>query len=242
MYGSPGLPVGQYVLVEFVSEGGFSELWRARDSLVGNREVLIRLVPRHKNEYSWFERERLALSRLDPEFVFLLYSAGSVEDFDYLVFEPISGRPFREMLKEGEGLSLDEALPILRGILLALDHIHSSQVFHRDLKPDNIYILSNGRVKLSDFSLAKLRSLNDSNPITIDFGDPKELVIGTLTYMPPEQCMGEGNVDARTDLYQFGVIMYETLTGKRPFNADTPINFMLAHQQEEPPSLVARQP
>ncbi len=240
MFGKPGQTIDQYVLLMLIRGDGPSELWLAREGFPGGREVLVKVFPTDYPGCPYFKRETTAIGKLDPRFVIPLQTSGYAIDCDYIVMELVAWRTLREMIHESrDGLNLESAMPVFTGILDALDHMHSRQVFHRDLKPDNIYLMQDGQVKIVDFVYA---GINSSELVAMKMGEEGNAVVGAPVYMPPEQIDGGQSEDNRTDLYHFGVVMYETLTGHPPFNGQSVDGLIKSHLSARPPSLAQARP
>jgi tRNA A-37 threonylcarbamoyl transferase component Bud32/tetratricopeptide (TPR) repeat protein len=225
----PGYDVGQRI-----GSGGFGEVYQARHALM-DREVAIKVLhARYSADpaaVARFVDEARAVGKLSHPGIVDVFDFGQLADGrQFCVMELIRGRALREVLRERGRLPLDEALPILRGIAEAVDAAHAAGIAHRDLKPDNVFVLDDGGVKLIDFGLAKL-TRDDGKPVT-ESGS----VFGTPLYMSPEQCRGKA-VTTATDAYSFGVLAYQVLTGEPPFQGDS-LELALHHLNDapEPPS------
>jgi eukaryotic-like serine/threonine-protein kinase len=257
-----GVRLGAYELIECIGSGGMGEVYRARDSRL-DRDVAIKLMPaRLAADPEWrarFEREARAISAFAHPHICTLFDVGAASAVEgqppplYLVMELLRGETLAERLRRG-ALPVDQVLDIGAQIADALDAAHRNGIIHRDLKPANVMLVDGekGRprtpsVKLLDFGLAKLtmpRTSGPDNSSPAPDGDPATAPlsrIGTLPYMAPEQLAGSGT-DARTDLWGLGAILYEMLTGRRPFDGDSPVSVMghILHTDPEPPA--SRQP
>src|SRR5688572_10418816 len=228
---APGMRLGPYEVISALGAGGMGEVWKARDTRL-NRLVAIKssLGPFSAR----FEREARAIAAVNHPHVCSLYDIGS----DYLVMEYVEGECLRGPVP------LDRALELAEQILDALDAAHKKGIVHRDLKPGNILLTTSG-VKVLDFGLAKIEeapALDSPNRET----DLRSLtvtgtILGTLPYMSPEQV--EGRVaDARSDIFAFGVVLYELIAGTRPFAGNTQANLVAAILKEEPRPLLDVQP
>ena len=220
-----GAQVSGYVVEERIGLGGFGEVFRARQPLIG-REVAIKVLHAQYSDdpdaVARFVAEARAVNQISHAGIVEIFDFGRLDDGrEFCIMELLVGRTLRDLLRERGRLPLAEALPILRGIAEAVDAAHAADIAHRDLKPDNVFVLADGRTKLIDFGLAKLTREHDS-PVT-----QTGSVFGTPLYMSPEQCRG-GALDTRTDLYSFGVVAYHVLVGEPPFSGD-PIELALHH-------------
>ncbi|HTL36470.1 MAG TPA: serine/threonine-protein kinase [Kofleriaceae bacterium] len=222
-------PLGPYTIGECIGIGGFGEVYRAKHTVIG-REVAIKVLHRrysHDAEaVARFVAEARAVNRVSHPGIVEIHDFGTIDGRQYCVMELVEGITLRDKLRATSKLTLDEALPILRGIADAIDAAHGAGVAHRDIKPDNIFITSDG-VKLIDFGLAKLTRGEDAVPVT-----QTGAVFGTPLYMSPEQCRGK-NVDLRTDQYSFGVVAYQMLTGAPPFSGEA-LELALHHLNDPP--------
>ena len=223
---SVGDRLGPYEILALIGAGGMGEVYRARDSRVG-RDVAIKVSARQFTER--FEREARAVAALNHPNICTLYDVGP----NYLVMEYIEG-------KSPQGpLPLDDALSIAVQIRDALDHAHEKGVVHRDLKPANIKIKPDGTVKVLDFGLAKVApaSAGESdaaNSPTLMIGMTEAgMILGTAAYMSPEQARGK-SVDKRADIWAFGVVLYELVAGRRPFEGEDVGEILAAVIKEEP--------
>ena len=226
---SKGDKLGPYEILEPIGKGGMGEVYRARDPRL-NREVAVKVSAERFSER--FEREARAIASLNHPNICHLYDVGP----DYLVMELVEGPTLAERIKEG-AIPLEEALPIAGQIADALDAAHEKGVVHRDLKPGNVKVKSDGTVKVLDFGLAKMGGTptvhGDHSP-TLTIGQTEAgMILGTASYMSPEQAKGKP-VDQRADIYAFGVVLYEMLTGQRLHSGETTTEVLASVIKEEP--------
>jgi serine/threonine-protein kinase len=210
---SAGDRVGPYEVISAIGKGGMGEVWKAHDPQLG-RDVAIKVSAQQFTDR--FEREARAIASLNHPNVCTIYHVGP----NYLVLEYIEGPTLAERIAQGP-IPLEEALGIAKQIANALEAAHEKSIVHRDLKPANIKIKPDGQVKVLDFGLAK--SAAEETPLTPD--SPTMLtvhgmILGTAGYMAPEQAAGQP-VDKRADVWAFGVVLYEILTGQRLFQGDS---------------------
>lgn len=214
---APGTKLGPYEILAPIGVGGMGEVYRARDTRL-NREVAIKVsIERFSDR---FEREAHSIAALNHANICMLYDVGP----NYLVMELIEGPTLADRIKEGP-VPLAEALTIAHQIAGALEAAHEKGIVHRDLKPDNIKLRPDGTVKVLDFGLAKVAEPTPAaehpefSP-TATMGTRVGQILGTAAYMAPEQARGKP-VDKRADIWAFGVVLYEMLTGERPFGGDS---------------------
>ncbi len=227
--------LGPYTLVAPVGAGGMGVVYRAHDERLG-RDVAIKVIRpgllASDAARRRFRIEALALGKLNHPNIATVYDAGTQDGADYLVMELISGQTLKERL-ESDSLSMQESVTLASEIASALEEAHEHSVIHRDLKPGNIIVTPKGHAKILDFGLAKMLGTNpndETHPL-IDTG-----VVGTPSYMSPEQAEGRP-VDARTDLWSLGVVLYEALAGRVPFRGESGLAVLRAITQEEPDPL-----
>lgn len=225
--------------------GELGEVYRARDTRL-DRTVAIKLLPGElvnapDRRVERFRHEARAIARITHPNICTLYDVGEDGSAIFLVMEYVDGATLARRLEDGP-LPLPLALRTAIGIADALDHAHRNGVVHRDLKPSNI-MLTRDSVKLLDFGLAKLKERDEPVPseatqsVLTDAG----MIVGTVPYMAPEQIEGR-EVDARTDIFSFGVVLFEMVSGRRPFAGDSRASLMAAIVAAEPPSLSSLQP
>jgi serine/threonine protein kinase len=233
-----GSTVGNYVVRQKVGEGGMGVVYLAEHPRITKRVAIKVLNPASTGERSdvvgRFLNEARAASEIRSEHVIDILDFGELPDGSpYLVMEWLEGEPFSRLLSRGL-LSLDRGLHILRGIGAALTAAHQRGVVHRDLKPDNVFIIERHGdpdfVKVLDFGIAKLAH-GDGNLYRTATG----ALIGTPAYMSPEQCRGLRSIDHRSDVYSMGVIAYQVFTGRLPFEAEGLGDLLLAHLSQSPP-------
>jgi Tol biopolymer transport system component len=236
---APGIKLGPYEIVSLLGAGGMGEVYRARDSRL-KREVAVKVLPQalsvDSDRLRRFEQEALATAALNHPNILAVFDIGTHEGSPYVVSELLEGETLRERLRGGSiavRKTLDYALQIAHGLAAA----HEKGIIHRDLKPENLFITKDGRVKILDFGLAKLTQpeggTHTSLP-TLTHATEAGAVMGTAGYMSPEQVRGT-SVDPRSDIFSFGAIFYEMLSGKRAFHRDTAADTMSAILKEDPP-------
>ncbi len=222
-----GTRLGPYEILGPLGEGGMGEVYRARDARLG-RDVAVKVLPesfaKDAERLARFEREAKVLASLNHPHIAAIYGLEETDGGRALVMELVEGPTLAERIAQGP-LALDEALPIARQIAEALEAAHERGIVHRDLKPANVKLSADGRVKVLDFGLAKALDpavsgqLVDSPTITA-MATQHGVILGTAAYMSPEQARGQA-VDKRSDIWAFGCVLYEMLTGKRVFEAET---------------------
>jgi serine/threonine protein kinase len=226
---TPGSKLGPYEILEPIGAGGMGEVFRARDTRL-NRDVAVKVSAERFSER--FDREARVIASLNHPNICTLFDVGP----NYLVMELVEGPTLADRIKEG-AIPLDEALPIARQIADALDAAHDKGITHRDLKPGNVKIKPDGTVKVLDFGLAKTggtQAVASDNSPTLTIGQTEAgVILGTASYMAPEQAKGKP-VDKRADIYAFGVVMYEMLTGKRLHQGETTTEILASVLKEEP--------
>jgi eukaryotic-like serine/threonine-protein kinase len=230
----PRLLGGRYELDGIVGRGGMAEVFRARDirldRVVGVKTLRDDLA-RDQTFQARFRREAQSAASLNHPSIVAVYDTG--EDMvgnlpvPYIVMEFVDGRTLRDLLKDNRRLLPERALEITDGVLRALDYSHRNGIVHRDIKPGNVMLTRSGEVKVMDFGIA--RAVADSQLTMTQTAQ----VIGTAQYLSPEQARGE-RVDARSDLYSTGCLLYELLTGRPPFTGDSPVAIAYQHVKEEP--------
>ena len=235
----PGTRLGPYDVVAPIGAGGMGEVYRARDARL-DREVAIKVLPASysadPDRLRRFEQEARAAGRLNHPNVMAIYDIGTHEGAPYVVAELLEGATLREKLASGAiptRKAVDYALQIARGLGAA----HEKGIVHRDLKPENVFVTNDGRVKILDFGLAKLSRPETSSPLTAapteTRGTEPGSVFGTVGYMSPEQIRGQ-NADARSDIFAFGAVLYELLSGHRAFHGNSSADVMSAILKDEP--------
>ncbi|HJZ73819.1 MAG TPA: protein kinase [Vicinamibacterales bacterium] len=248
----PGTRLGGYEILNLIGQGGMGEVYRARDSRLG-RDVAIKVLPNslvHDSErLARFEREARVLAALNHPHIGAIYGVEQSDGGQVLILELVEGRTLADRIAQGP-ISLDEALPIVRQVCNALDAAHQQGIIHRDLKPSNIKIRADGTVKVLDFGLAKILVRNgpasEQSEVptqTPEAGTRIGLILGTPAYMSPEQTRG-AVVDKRTDVWAFGCVLYEVLTGRDAFAGKTVSDVIAAILEREPnwEALPARTP
>lgn len=232
-----GGTLGPYEIVMQIGAGGMGVVYRARDKRL-QRDVAIKVFPPgvqvDEAARRRFRKEALALAKLNHPNIATVYDVGEQNGTDYLVMEYVAGQPLSERLKSAP-LPASEALSLAEDVTEALKEAHGQGIVHRDLKPANIIVTAKGHAKVLDFGLAKLLAREGAQDATLSFGETLGPV-GTPYYMSPEQAAC-GAVDDRTDLWSLGVVLYESLTGKRPFDGDSGLGVLRAIEQQSPKSL-----
>lgn len=242
-----GARLGPYEIVAPIGAGGMGEVYRALDPRIG-REVAIKVLPsafaENADRLARFEQEARAAGMLNHPGILSVYDVGHEKSAFYLVSELLEGQTLREKL--GSPLPqrkvIEYALQIAKGLAAA----HDKGIIHRDLKPENLFVTNDGRVKILDFGLAKLTQTEaaTSQVSRLETGAPLSvagMVLGTVGYMSPEQVRGKPS-DARSDIFSFGVILYEMISGKRAFHGETAADTMSAIMGKEPPQVLDTNP
>ena len=237
---APGMRLGPYEITAKLGEGGMGVVWRAKDSRLG-REVALKVLPGEfaadPERLDRFEREARLLARLNHPNIAQIHGLEVGGGTRAIVMELVEGPTLGERLAEG-ALSLTEFLSLAAQIAEALAEAHAGGIVHRDLKPQNIKLTPGGKVKVLDFGLAKqdvaVRAPNEQST-TLSGATQAGAVLGTVGYMAPEQVRGE-TVDARADIFSFGCVLHEMLTGQRAFARPSPIETMTAILHDVPPA------
>jgi len=220
----------RYTVVEYIGGGGMADVYRAHDKLL-DRFVAVKILhPQFANDEQFvarFRREAQAAARLSHHNIVNMYDVGQDNNVHYIVMEYISGETLKERILR-EPLPIENAVRIAADIAEGLEHAHQNNLVHCDIKPHNILMTRAGRIKVTDFGIAKaVSSATMQHTSTI---------IGSVHYFSPEQAKGSA-VGAKSDIYSLGVVLYEMLTGTVPFNGETPISIALKHLQEDPPPI-----
>jgi len=230
-----GDTIDGYRIAEVIGRGGMGTVYRAVDTGL-EKEVALKVIAPHLAEdptfLGRFRSEAKALARLDAPGIVRVLALRESTRATFIAMEYVDGPPLRRVLREAGALEWPEAVSILRQILGGVEHAHSSGVLHRDLKPSNILLTGDGRVKITDFGLAKIRTADTDLTATHE-------TAGTVAYMSPEQVEGLKHVDERSDLFSVGLIAYEMLTGRLPFSRSGSyysIQRAIVQEPFEPPS------
>lgn len=225
--------VGRYQIVERVGRGGMGVVYRGYDPLL-EREVAIKIMAgdfsSDDEARTRFYREAKAIARLQHRNIVTIFECGEEDGYPYLVMEFLRGATLAERMRQSAGGSaqkLPEKLDVISQLCTGLQFAHAQNIIHRDVKPTNIWLMDDGTVKLLDFGIAKLAESTATR---------HGLVVGSASYMSPEQVSGKP-VDGRSDVFSAGVVLYELLSGRKPFEADTPTGVMMKILNEEPPPI-----
>lgn len=247
--------IGQYQLLSILGVGGMGEVFLAEDTRL-HRQVALKLLPpqfsQQPGRVRRFEQEARATTALNHPNIVTLYDTGQHEGAYFIVNEFVDGQTLRAHLNEHGPLPVSEALNIAQQIATALAAAHTAGIVHRDIKPENVMLRGDGFVKVLDFGLAKLTGAlpappggqddtrDEERPPAAIHNPPSQTaagaLLGTIRYMSPEQARG-GSVDARTDVFSLGVVLYEMLTGRTPFHRETATDTLAAILEAEPPAL-----
>jgi tRNA A-37 threonylcarbamoyl transferase component Bud32 len=231
-----GSSLSHYEILGPIGSGAMGEVYRARYTKLG-REVAVKVLPEHfaddEERLRRFEREAQTLAALNHPNVAQIHGVDQVGDTCFLVLELVPGESLEERLKRGP-LRLDEALDVCRQIAEGLEAAHEAGVIHRDLKPANVRVTPDGKVKVLDFGLAKPANQGRAGSSTDSvLSTEAGRLLGTPTYMAPEQARGK-SIDKRVDVWAFGCVLYECLTGKRAFEGETLTDVFAAVIEREP--------
>ncbi|MCX7695570.1 MAG: protein kinase [Caloramator sp.] len=218
---------GRYIIVEQIGEGGMAIVYKAKDQLL-NRYVAVKIL---KHEFTQdeefvkkFKRESIAAASLTHPNIVSIFDVGEQDNIYYIVMEYIKGQTLKEYIKSNGKIGYKRVLDITLQIAMALENAHKNGVVHRDIKPHNIVVTEEGTIKVTDFGIARAS--------TVATVTNTNKVLGSVHYLSPEQAKG-GFSDHRTDIYSLGVVMYEMLTGRLPFDAESPISVAIKHIQED---------
>lgn len=219
---------GRYEILDELGGGGMARVYRGQDRLL-HRFVTIKILREQfasdQDFLTRFQKEAQAVARLSHPNVVSIYDVGQEDGIHYLIMEYVEGRSLKEVISERGQLPPREAVDIALQICDALEHAHENGIIHRDIKPHNILITRNGRVKVTDFGIAQAAS-----EATMAYGGT---MIGSVHYLAPEQARG-GLTGPAADIYSFGIVLYEMLTGELPFKGETPVAVAIKHIQETP--------
>ncbi|MGB7927723.1 MAG: serine/threonine-protein kinase, partial [Terriglobales bacterium] len=236
-----GTKLGPYEIVSPLGAGGMGEVYRARDTRLG-RDVAIKVLPEalanDADRLRRFEQEARTIAALNHPNILGIHDIGAHDGAPFLVSELLEGQTLRERLVSGP-LPVRRAVEYALGIAQGLAAAHEKGIVHRDLKPENVFVTRDGRIKVLDFGLAKLVRPEENHEAAVTLTSPATLpgvVMGTVGYMSPEQVRGEP-IDPRSDIFSFGAVLYEMLTGKRAFKRETSAETMTAILREEPQAL-----
>lgn len=229
---SSRLLAGRYELIQKIGDGGMAVVYKAKDKLL-NRYIAIKILrPEFTKDEVFvenFKRESQAAAKLSHPNIVGVYDVGKEGNVNYIVMELVDGRPLSDIIAEEAPMDYRTVINIARQVASALSVAHKNKIIHRDVKPHNILMTKDGVAKLADFGIAK--AVNDA---TLSTGSK---VIGSIHYFSPEQARGN-YVDERSDIYSLGIVMYEMITGRVPFDGDNPVTVALKHINEDviPPS------
>ncbi len=236
-----GTTLSHYRVIEKIGQGGMGEVYRAEDTNL-SREVAIKVLPEQFTQdpqrLARFEREAKLLAQLNHPNIAAIHSFEHADDIHFLVLELVPGETLQERVAKGP-VPVEEALEVCRQIAEGMEAAHEKGVIHRDLKPANVKVTPEGKVKILDFGLAK--AFEAETPVTDISQSPTlteemtraGVILGTAAYMSPEQAKGKP-VDKRADIFAFGAVLYELLTGKRAFEGETITETMAAVLKSEP--------
>ena len=245
MHLPPGTNLGPYTIVGHVGAGGMGEVYRARDARL-ERDVAIKVLPQHFSRnptaLKRFQREAKALAALSHPNILTIYDIGEHDGLAFVVMELLEGETLRLQIQTSPP-SCDRSIEIITAIAQGLVAAHSRGIIHRDLKPENIFITRDDRIKILDFGLAK-RFYSDelegkSSRETLTMETEAGTILGTVPYMSPEQARGE-EADPRSDIFSTGIMLYELVTGKRPFEGPNPASIIhkIIYEDCAPPTAI----
>ncbi|MBE0712173.1 MAG: serine/threonine protein kinase, partial [Candidatus Aminicenantes bacterium] len=228
-----GKTVGHYLIEEKLGEGGMGVVYKARDTRL-DRPVAVKVLPHDRvadpERKRRFIQEAKAASALNHPNIITIHDIGQAESIDFIAMEYVDGRTLDDMIGR-KGLRLGEALKYAIQIADALTAAHAAGIIHRDLKPGNVMVTAKGQIKVLDFGLAKLMEAlpgGIADPtLTLKPATEEGKIVGTIAYMSPEQAEGK-KVDTRSDIFSFGSVLYEMVTGRRAFPGESSASTMAA--------------
>ena len=226
----------RYEIIKNIGEGGMANVYLAQDTIL-DRKVAVKVLRGDlSNDDKFirrFEREALSVSNLSHPNIVEVYDVGVEEGNHYIVMEYIDGKTLKQLLKKRESLTLTEVVDIMTQITDGIAHAHDSYIIHRDIKPQNIMIEDDGRIKITDFGIAM--ALNATQLTQTNS------VLGSVHYLPPEQASGK-SATIKSDIYAMGILMYELITGNVPFKGDNAVEIALKHMKDKIPSVRKQDP
>ena len=226
----------RYEIVKNIGEGGMANVYLANDTIL-DRKVAVKVLRGDLSSddkfIRRFQREALSVSNLSHPNIVEVYDVGEEEGNHYIVMEYIEGKTLKQLLKKRESLTLTEVIDIMTQLTDGIAHAHESYIIHRDIKPQNIMIEDDGRIKITDFGIAM--ALNATQLTQTNS------VMGSVHYLPPEQASGK-SASIKSDIYSLGILMYELLTGSVPFKGDNAVEIALKHMKEKIPSIRKQDP
>ncbi|MEK6321467.1 MAG: serine/threonine-protein kinase [Acidobacteriota bacterium] len=244
-----GLQIGPYKVISLIGRGGMGEVYLAQDSRLG-RKVALKLLPARftalGERVRRFEQEARSASSLNHPNIITVHDIGKIEGKRYLVTEYVEGETLRQRMESApqQRIKLSEALEVATQVAAALAAAHEAGIVHRDIKPENIMLRTDGYVKVLDFGLAKLaepKAIDTAAPTLPKVETEPGLMMGTVSYMSPEQARAL-MVDARTDIWSLGVMIYEMASGRQPFEGETASNVLSLILQKDPLPLAHSSP
>ncbi len=238
----PGTRLGAYEIVAAIGAGGMGEVYRARDARL-ERDVAVKILPAQLSDdpvaLARFEREAKAVAALSHPGILAIFDFGSADGIAFAVTELLTGETLRDRLAQGP-LAVRKAVEYAVQIAEGLGAAHEKGIVHRDLKPENLFLTNDGRVKILDFGLARqtiVLAADDTSSPTLSRHTEPGTILGTVGYMSPEQVRGL-SADARSDVFSFGAVLYEMLSGRRAFKGDSAAETMHAILKDDPPDLL----
>ena len=224
----PQTLAGRYEIDRRVGVGGMADVYLAEDTRMGRKVALKILHPQYAGDESFverFRREALSAAKLQHPNIVQIYDSGRQGDFNFIVMEYVEGKSLKDHLAQEGPLEISDAGRIAREVLTALAYAHRAGLVHRDIKPGNILLSEDGKVQVTDFGIARA----EAGSTMTQTGT----ILGTAYYLSPEQAQGL-QLDGRSDIYSLGVVVYEMLTGRRPFEGDSPVSIAYKHVREMP--------
>ena len=226
----------RYEIIKNIGEGGMANVYLAQDTIL-DRKVAVKVLrgdlASDDKFIRRFQREALSVSNLSHPNIVEVYDVGEEDGSHYIVMEYIEGKTLKQLLKKRESLTLTEVIDIMTQLTDGISHAHESYIIHRDIKPQNIMIEDDGRIKITDFGIAM--ALNATQLTQTNS------VMGSVHYLPPEQASGKG-ATVKSDIYSLGILMYELLTGNVPFKGDNAVEIALKHMKDKIPSIRKQDP
>ena len=246
-----GQSISHYRIIDQLGAGGMGEVFLAEDTTLGRR-VALKLLPseytRHEDRLRRFKQEAKLASALNHPNILTIHEVGEADGRQFIATEFVQGETLRMLLKRAAGMDTSEVLNVAVQVASALSAAHAAGIVHRDIKPENIMVRGDGYVKVLDFGLAKLTEAAAPPPVdstarteTVALPTGPGVVLGTTQYMSPEQTAGR-TVDARSDIFSFGAVLYEMVSGRRAFHGDSAVEVSAAVLRQEPDALPARVP